>query len=153
MQSPFFVSLIYQQAGLPLFAIDFHAAIYHSTGMGALEHALHHSAVLICQTDDNGLTAGGYMTEGQRPHVAGNDALFLFGDAEHTLCIDAGTARVREAVHLKQPAQAVEGALVMPVIQIKIMQQGPTASEVSSACRCRRRLSQKLTSATFLQCW
>ena len=60
----FFVLLIYQQAGLPLFAIDFHAAVYHSTGVGALEHALHHSAVLICQTDDNGLTAGGYMTEG-----------------------------------------------------------------------------------------
>ena len=29
----------------------------------------------------------------------------------------------------------------------------PAASEVSSACRCSRRLSQKLTRTTFLQCW
>ena len=91
----------------------------------AAEHAFHHGAVLIGQTDDDCFAAGGHMTEGQRPHVACNDALFLCGNAEHPLCIDAGITRMGEAVHLKQPAQAVEGALVMPVIQIKIMQQGP----------------------------
>ena len=63
------------------------------------------------------------MTEGQRPHVAGNDALFLFGDMEHFFCIDAGAARVGEAVHLEQAADAVEGTLFVPVIQVKIVKE------------------------------
>ena len=36
---------------------------------------------------------------------------------------------------------------------IEIEKKAPTASDVSSAPRWKRRLSQKLTSTTFLQCW
>ena len=63
------------------------------------------------------------MTEGQRPHVAGNDALFLFGDMEHLFCVDAGAARVGEAVHLEQAADTMESTFFMPVVQIKIVQE------------------------------
>ena len=98
--------MIKVKTGLPLFAVDVHAAVHHGTGAGTLEHAFHHGAVLIGQTDDDCFAAGGHMTEGQRPHVACNDALFLCGNAEHPLCIDAGIARMGEAVHLKQAAQA-----------------------------------------------
>ena len=81
------------------------------------------TAVLIGKADDDSFAAAGHMTEGQRPHMAGNDALFLFGDMEHLFCIDAGAARVGEAVHLEQAADAMEGTLFVPVIQIKIMKK------------------------------
>ena len=73
------------------------------------------------------------MTEGQRPHVAGNDALFLFGDMEHLFCIDAGAARVGEAVHLEQAADTMESTFFMPVVQIKIVQES-TDSQRGLVC-------------------
>lgn len=104
--------MIKVKTGLPLFAVDVHAAVHHGTGTGTLEHAFHHGAVLIGKADDDCLAAAGHMTEGQRPHVAGNDALFLFGDMEHLFCVDAGAARVGEAVHLEQAADTMEGTFL-----------------------------------------
>ena len=65
------------------------------------------------------------MAEGERPHVAGDDVLLLFGDVEHPLGVHAGIARVRKAVHLEQAAQAVEGAALVPVVEVKVVQEGP----------------------------
>ena len=45
--------MIKVKTGLPLFAVDVHAAVHHGTGTGTLEHAFHHGAVLIGQTDDD----------------------------------------------------------------------------------------------------
>ena len=84
---------------LPL--VVFAVGVFGGSHAAVLEHTFHHSAVLIGKADDDGLAAAGHMTEGQRPHVAGNDALFLFGDMEHLFCVDAGAARVGEAVHLE----------------------------------------------------
>lgn len=95
---------------LPL--VVFAVGVFGGSHTAVLEHTFHHSTVLIGKADDNGLAAAGHMTEGQRPHMAGNDALFLFGDIEHLFRIDAGTTRVGEAVHLEQAADAVEGAFL-----------------------------------------
>ena len=65
------------------------------------------------------------MAESERPHVAGDDVLLLFGDVEHLLGVHAGIARVRKAVHLEQAAQAVEGAALVPVVEVKVVQEGP----------------------------
>ena len=65
------------------------------------------------------------MAESQGPHVAGNDVLLLFGNAEHPLCVHTGRPRVGKAVHLKQMPQAVERALLVPVIEIEIVEEGP----------------------------
>ena len=75
---------------LPL--VVFAVGVFGGSHTAVLEHTFHHSAVLIGKADDDGLAAAGHMTEGQRPHVAGNDALFLFGDMEHLFCVDAGAA-------------------------------------------------------------
>ena len=106
---------------LPL--VVFAVGVFGGSHTAVLEHTFHHSAVLIGKADDDSLAAAGHMTEGQRPHVAGNDALFLFGDMEHLFCIDAGAARVGEAVHLEQAADAMESTFFMPVVQIKIVQE------------------------------
>ena len=65
------------------------------------------------------------MAESQGPHVACNDVLLLFGNAEHPLCVHTGRPRVGKAVHLKQMPQAVERALLVPVIEIEIVEEGP----------------------------
>lgn len=95
---------------LPL--VIFAVGVFGGSHAAALEHAFHYGAVLIGKADDDGLAAAGHMTEGQRPHVAGNDALFLFGDMEHLFCVDAGAARVGEAVHLEQAADTMEGTFL-----------------------------------------
>ena len=108
---------------LPL--VVFAVGVFGGSHTAVLEHTFHHSTVLIGKADDNGLAAAGHMTEGQRPHMAGNDALFLFGDMEHLFRIDAGTTRVGEAVHLEQAAQAVEGAALVPVVEVEVVEEGP----------------------------
>lgn len=95
---------------LPL--VVFAVGVFGGSHAAVLEHTFHNSAVLIGKADDDGLAAAGHMTEGQRPHVAGNDALFLFGDMEHLFCIDAGAARVGEAVHLEQAADTMESTFL-----------------------------------------
>ena len=93
------------------------------------------------------------MAEGQGPHMARDDVLLFSGDGEAALGIDAGRAGMGKAVHLEQAAQAPERAALVPVVEIEVMEEGPHGQHVSSAPRWKRRLSQKLTSTTFLQCW
>ncbi len=69
--------------------------------------------------------AGGHMAEGQGPHMARDDVLLLLGDGEAALCVDAGRAGVSEAMHLEQTAQAVEGAALVPVVEVEIVEEGP----------------------------
>ena len=63
------------------------------------------------------------MPEGQRPHVALDDVLLLLRDVEVVLRIHAGRTGVRKAVHLKQAADAMEAARLVPVVQVEIVQE------------------------------
>ena len=82
----------------------------------------------------------------QRPHVALDDVLFLIAQGKHSLRIIARDARVLEAVPMG------DVAAVVPVIQVKVMQERTFYKAASSALVRRWMLSQNAMRVTRIQC-